>query len=62
MIFGSDMEHTLVFEDMAMYKAYIAEKKALEKKYYDMICKTSGYWAGNQNKFVKSIDELNEWD
>ena len=61
MVFGSDCK-TLVFESEALYIQYQKESKELHNKFYKLICETSGIWAGNQNKFVKTEKGLNEWD
>jgi hypothetical protein len=53
---------TLVFESKALLKEYENEEVNLNKKYYDLICKTSGYWASNQDKFVSDPLQFNEWD
>jgi len=51
-----------VFESLALHRKYEEEEVALNKKYYDIICRTSGIWASNQDKFVKDESQLNEWD
>ncbi len=38
------------------------EKEALYLKYYRMERAECGIWAGNQNKYVTSPDQLNDWD
>jgi hypothetical protein len=53
---------TLVFESKELYEQYKKEDRELHDKFYRLICETSGIWAGNQNKFVKTEEELNEWD
>lgn len=61
MVFGSDCK-TLVFESEKLYEQYLKESEELHSKFYKLICETSGIWAGNQDKFVKTEAELNEWD
>jgi len=52
----------LVFENESLLKEY--EKKLLELQIhmYKKIRETSGIWATNQDKFVNSIDQFNNFD
>jgi hypothetical protein len=62
-VFSSDKRFkTLVFESKVLHSQYEQEEIALNKKYYDLICQTSGIWASNQDRFVKDRSKLNEWD
>lgn len=60
-IFSSD-GLVLVFPDDDIYEEYKKELELLEVKTYKSIRNKYGVWAGNQNKFVKDRDDLNDWD
>jgi hypothetical protein len=60
-IFGS--EHgCLRFNDEETYNRFKAEERALYKKYHDEEVQKYGIFAGNQNKYVQSVSELNTLD
>ncbi len=63
-IISSAKEESLTFpkQGKALYDEYEAERKALIKKYKKLIREQFGIYASNQNKFVKSPSQLNEWD
>lgn len=61
-ITSSSPGFSIAFGSTEDYEAYDAEHKALIDKYRKLTEQKFGYWAGNQNKFVKTIDEMNQWD
>lgn len=60
-IFNSD-GMVLHFTNHKMYLEYEKERRQLDIKYYKKIRDQNGIWASNQNKFVSSKDDLNDWD
>lgn len=61
-IASSDLGLNITFGSREDYDAYNAEHQALVDKYRKITEEKFGYWAGNQNKFVKTIEEMNQWD
>jgi hypothetical protein len=61
-ITSSDPLHCIQFATNEDYEAFNAEYLALIRKYRKMNEERYGYWAGNQNKFVKSMDDMSPWD
>ena len=53
---------SLHFTNSEEYEEFAKEEKALYKKYHDLEVKKHGIYASNQDKFVQSIDELNDFD
>lgn len=41
---------------------YDAAIKKVESEYYTDICNSLGIWASNQERYVKTIEEFNQWD
>ncbi len=60
-IFSSD-GIALHFTNHKMYLEYEKERRQLDIKYYKKIRDQNGIWASNQDKFVSSKDDLNDWD
>lgn len=59
-IFSSDrFSVRLTASEYAQYKS---EETALHLHWMRIEFKARGIWATNQNKYVKSITELNDWD
>jgi hypothetical protein len=52
----------LVFEDSAARDRYDRKLELLHVQTYTEIRNEHGVWAGNQNKFVKSREDLNQHD
>lgn len=52
----------LHFQDDESYKRFKEDEKQLYLKYYKEIRAKHGIWAGNQDRFVFSVEELNDWD
>jgi len=48
--------------DKDLYDQYIKEEEMLLVKYYKLLRNRHGIYAGNQDKYVSSIDQLNDWD
>ncbi len=46
-------------EEHAEYKSELA---ALDIKFYAQEVERYGIWASNQNKYVQTEDQLNDWD
>ena len=61
-ITSSDPQQCVHFATKEDYEAFNAEYLALIRKYRTMTEQRYGYWAGNQNKFVKSLDDMHQWD
>jgi len=53
---------SLHFPDASLYVEYNKARFDLDNEFYLKIRARHGIWAGNQDKFVNSLDELNEWD
>lgn len=52
----------LTFPDDEDYEAFTKEIRDVYKKYHDLEVAKHGIFAGNQDKFVKTTDELNQFD
>ena len=52
----------LTFPDEEDFKAFEREERTLYKKYHDLEVAKHGIFAGNQNKFVQTVEELNQFD
>ncbi len=52
----------LTFPDVNDYITFKMEERALYKKYHDLEVEKYGIFAGNQNKFVRTVEELNNFD
>ena len=61
-ISSSTPGESMQFATTEDYEAYQAEHRALIQKYRKQNEAKYGYWASNQNKFVKSIEEMNSMD
>lgn len=59
---SSEPNMSLVFPDNDLYEQYCHERRALHDKYKNLVRDKYGIWASNQNKFVKNVKELNDFD
>jgi len=59
---GSSDLGLLTFPDEKDYLAFERERRALYKKYHDIEVTKYGIFAGNQDKFVKTVEDLNDFD
>lgn len=53
---------TLAFPDGETYRRFQERERALWQEFFNEIRRTDGIWAGNQDRFVDTPEELNEWD
>jgi hypothetical protein len=44
------------------YARFLVEERQFQDKWMLIEQHRRGLWAGNQDRYVKSIDDLNEWD
>ena len=59
----SDSEFGLLtFPDDDDYLAFKRDVRAVYKKHHDLEVQKHGIFAGNQNKFVPSVKDLNSFD
>ena len=61
-ISSSEKGMSIVFGSEQDYNNYTQEVKDLVIKYKKLQQESFGYWASNQDKFVKSPDDLNGYD
>jgi len=59
---GSSEYGSLHFITKEEYEDYQADEKALFAKHKQLLRNNHGIWASNQNKYVASINELNDLD
>lgn len=60
-VFSSDGT-SLVFPSGSLYQEYEAARRALDLEFYRRIRAEYGIFASNQDGFVDSVDQLNDWD
>ena len=60
--FSSSDGYHLYFQDEAEYQAFNKAQHDLFMRFYMTQRVRHGIWASNQNKFVRSVEELNELD
>jgi hypothetical protein len=60
-VFSSDGTH-LAFPTDALAREYDDARRALDLEFYRRIRAQYGIYAGNQERFVESLSELNPWD
>lgn len=63
-IISSAENESLVFpkDAKALYDEFKKERLALIRKYKTLVRQKYGIYASNQDKFVKRISDLNQWD
>lgn len=52
----------LHFPESFLYDEYENEIKKIKVKYFKLLRSKYGYWACSQNKYVKSLKDLNKFD
>lgn len=53
---------SLRFPDDDLYQEYLKAEELLNVRAYAAVRDRYGIWAGYQNKFVQSREEMNDWD
>lgn len=54
--------YSLQIPNKEIYEEYKRQEILFKLRIYKRIRDEYGIWASNQNKFVKNIEDLNEWD
>jgi hypothetical protein len=57
---GTQLHFTDADEDL--YQTYKASERLLMLSMYERLKQRNGVWASNQNKYVPSVDDLNDSD
>lgn len=61
-IISSSDGHSLHFKTHEEYVAYKKDALELFWKHHNILKEKYGIWASNQNKYVESVDDLNDLD
>lgn len=61
-IIASSDGYSLDFMTDAEYEEYKKDALILFQKHHNILKAKYGIWASNQDKYVESVDDLNDWD